>query len=63
MALRHDLERRDQLLAEELRAEAVVGERRQGGHDLEIAEPRAEVALDAPQRDDGRGRNAGRCGA
>ena len=45
-----------------LRAEAVVGERRQGRHDLEIAEPCAEVALDAPQGDDGRSRNAGRCG-
>ena len=49
--------------AEELGAEAVVGERRQRGHDLEIAEPRAVVALDAPQRDDRRCRNAGRCGS
>ena len=49
-------------LAEELGAEAVVGERRQRRHDLEVAEPRAVVALDAPQRDDDRRRHAGRRG-
>src|SRR5215510_14177619 len=45
MALRHDLEGSDQLAAEELRAKAVVGERGQCGDDLEVAQPRAVVAL------------------
>ena len=56
MALAHDLERRDQLLAEERGAEVVEGERGEGGNDLEIALPCAVVALDAPQRHHHRGR-------
>ena len=57
-----DLQRRHQLLAEELGAEVVVDQRRQRIDDLEVAEARAVVALDAPQRDHGRRRDAGRPG-
>ncbi len=56
------LSARDQLLAEELGAEVVVDQGRQRIDDLEVAEPRAVVALDAPQRDHGRLGDAGRPG-
>ena len=62
MALRQDLQRGDELFAEEFGAEVVVDQRGQRLHHLEVAEPRAVIALDAPQRDGDLRRKAGRSG-
>ncbi len=49
MALTHDLEGSNELLAEEGGAEIVEGQRGKCRYDLEIALPLAVVAFDAPQ--------------
>ena len=53
-----DAQRVEQLLAEEIRTPAVIGERRQRAEDLVVAEIGAEVALQAPEGDEHRRRHA-----